>query len=142
MGRAFTPTSHIASKNTIMKKRLAAVLLVFVLAQAAMAQETKFRGSPVAGGLPGRYLVSVTLQPGENLGAISRQLAADYGVRIELYAAQGFTGFAIVGKEERERLMSGDPRVVAVTDLQRIETPVGAPGAAKKTTAVRQPSLL
>jgi hypothetical protein len=69
-----------------------AILLLLCNARTVFGQaEPKFRpaASPVGWD---RYVVSVTLQPGEELDALARQLAATYRGRLETFAQEGFTG--------------------------------------------------
>src|SRR5687768_13547620 len=90
---------------------IAAALVVLLLATgSAAAQPSKFQTSQETGGAPGRYRVEVELRPGDDLIAVSSQLAATYGARIEPYAEEGFTGFAIMATPARAELMSRDPR--------------------------------
>ena len=95
----------------------AAVALLLFVTGAVAAQESRFFSSQETGGAPGRYRVELELRPGDDLVALSSQLAATYGARIEPYAEEGFHGFAIMATPARARLMSSDPRVVAITDL-------------------------
>jgi RHS repeat-associated protein len=111
---------------------IAAALVVLLLATgSAAAQQSKFQTSQETGGAPGRYRVEVELRPGDDLIAVSSQLAATYGARIEPYAEEGFTGFAIMATPARAELMSRDPRVIAIGDLNMpaprvVETPAPA----------------
>jgi RHS repeat-associated protein len=94
------------------------MLLFAFIALGAFAQDApKFRGAAVETGLPSRYRVTVVLQPGEDLEAVGSQLAATYGARLEPYAEDGFTGFAIMATDRRARLLSADPRVTLVEEM-------------------------
>jgi RHS repeat-associated protein len=108
------------------RKRLApaaTVLVLLFVTSAVTAQQSKFQSSQETGGVPGRYRVQLELRPGDDLAAISSQLAATYGARIEPFAQEGFTGFAIIATPARARLMSSDPRVVAIVDLDPLQNP-------------------
>jgi RHS repeat-associated protein len=94
--------------------------MVLLLLTSTVAAQSKFHSSQEEGGAPGRYRVELELRPGDDLAAISGQMAATYGARIEPYAEEGFTGFAIIATSARARLMSADPRVVAIVDLNEV----------------------
>ena len=94
------------------------VAAVLLLSTGSVTAQEKFQTAQETGGAPGRYRVEVELRPGDDLIAITRQLAATYGARLEPYAEEGFTGFAIQATPARARLMSSDPRVVAIVDLE------------------------
>jgi RHS repeat-associated protein len=100
-----------------------AVVLLLVTTTIA-AQQSKFHSSQETGGAPGRYRVELELRPGDDLTAISGQVAATYGVRIEPYGEEGFAGFVILSTPARARLMSADPRVIAITDVSQEVSPV------------------
>ncbi len=114
-------------------RRFAHLVLVLFLGATALvarAQDTKFGSSTGNDGLSGRYRVSVALLPGDELDAISRQLAATYGGRLEPYAELGFVGFAIRVSESRARLLASDPRVIAVEELEPSNAMLPQPSAA------------
>ena len=98
----------------------AVVALLLAVTGSAAAQQPKFQSSQETGGAPGRYRVQIELRPGDDHAAISGQLAATYGARIEPYAEEGFIGFAIMATPTRAKLMSNDPRVIAITDLNPV----------------------
>ena len=112
----------------------AAVALLMFLTSVLAAQESRFFSSQETGGAPGRYRVELELRPGDDLIAISGQLAATYGARIEPFAEDGFHGFAIVATPTRARLMSSDPRVVAITDL---DSPVNTDSPAEAVISTK-----
>lgn len=93
------------------------LILAFQTAVAAEADVSKFHGSAGTPSASGRYRVSLTLQPGDDVAAIARQLVATYRGRLEPYAAEGFLGFVIVTTESSARLLSSDPRVASVEAL-------------------------
>jgi RHS repeat-associated protein len=117
----------------------AVITLIFVLTSlTAAAQETgKFRPSGANEGLPGRYRVTLALQPGDELEVVSSRLAAMYALRLEPYAEQGFTGFAMTATETRARLLSADPRVAVVEEMSSptATAPAAEPVAASATIA-------
>ena len=94
--------------------RIAAMVLLLFVAGTVAPQQSRFSSSQETGGAPGRYRVEVELRPGDDLVAVSSRLAATYGARIETFAEEGFSGFAIIATPARARLMSSDPRVVGL----------------------------
>lgn len=74
-----------------------------------------------------RYRVTLELMPGDDGAAVARQLAATYRGRLEPYAEEGFTGFAVTMSEASVRLLSTDPRVARVEQLSAIAAPQPTP---------------
>lgn len=95
-----------------------AVLALVLTTLGVLAQDTpKFRSTGESAGLPARYRVTLALQSGDDLEVVSRQLAATHKGRLEPYAEEGLTGFAIVLTDTRARLLSTDPRVLLVEEM-------------------------
>jgi RHS repeat-associated protein len=99
------------------------MLLTLVMSGAALGQgaSSKFEPAPNAIGWD-RYVVTLTLQPGEELEAMARQLAGTYRGRLEPLARSGFTGFAVSMSEASARLLSEDAHVVLVQGVDRATT--------------------
>lgn len=101
------------------RAHLLAALLLIMTAFGVVAQgDAKFRSSGANAGMSGRYRVSIALEFGDEVETISRELAATYGGRLEPYAEMGSVGFAIVVSETRARMLSRDPRVVTVEEME------------------------
>jgi RHS repeat-associated protein len=93
----------------------AGAAVALLMSTPAAAEISKFRTVQDTSGAPARYRVE--LRVGDDPEIVSDLLAATYSVRIEPFAEQGFHGFAIMALPARARLMSADPRVVAISDL-------------------------
>jgi RHS repeat-associated protein len=90
-----------------------------------------------ADGVPARYVVTIDASASPaDVGALAARLAREYGGRLEPYAEEGFSGFAIILTPQRAQLLSGDPRIASIREQRDAFTTV-APEviqAAAKTT--------
>ena len=106
-----------------MNRRIAAVVFVLTsLYACSVAATERFRpihGDDVA---YGHYLVRLAADvPDADVAALANALAKTYGGRLEVYAAAGFHGFAVVMRPAAARLLSGDARVVLVEEQPTTE---------------------
>jgi RHS repeat-associated protein len=101
---------------TIMRALLLSLLLAVPVAVPAAGAE-KFLSASATEPAFARYLVTLgdyaSVEPVETLAP---RLAAQYGVRIEPFARDGFRGFMIVATPARARLLSLDVRVASVAE--------------------------
>lgn len=102
-------------------RRVSRVLFIIVVLAGVVAppqssaQQPGIKFRPVTNAIGwDRYVVTLSLQPGEDAGAIAQQLAGTYRGRLEPFARTGFAGFAISMTEASARLLSQDPRVQLV----------------------------
>jgi RHS repeat-associated protein len=70
-----------------------------------------------ADGVPARYVVTIDASASPaDVGALAARLAREYGGRLEPYAEEGFSGFAIILTPQRAQLLSGDPRIASIRE--------------------------
>jgi RHS repeat-associated protein len=109
-----------------MRTWFAAFLLAGTMA-ASGADAPKFVPTSAVEPAVGRYLVTLgELGSAEPIEALSRRIAASYGVRLEPFASEGVRGFMIVATPAKARLVSLDPRVASVAEQSQrgeLETP-------------------
>jgi RHS repeat-associated protein len=93
------------------------VLLLVDVVTISAAAGPKFQ--PFGPGDPGigRYLVTLADDPSEDIAAMKRDLALLYGARLEADGYSGVRQFTVTMIPARARLLSADPRVIAVADV-------------------------
>lgn len=123
------------------KVMLRHALIVLLLAAGAVQAQEKFVAAGGAASAIGLYRVTLELFPGDDAGVVARQLAATYRGRLEMYAEEGFTGFAISMSESAARLLSTDTRVVRVEALGSEPAPAPPPVTQARPVAAPAPAL-
>lgn len=75
----------------------------------------------------GSYRVELTESTGDPTEVVAQRLASTYGGRLELFAEAGFHGFAVTMSAQRARLLSADPAVASVVEIQTSASGANAP---------------